>query len=99
MRLCSRSQLAGADYRVDRHIRILGDPGTNSDYHNVNPKILADKFNISYMGNEAEDTFMRGELFDWTNLNFPLCGIFAMLLGGGQTAGVLLTQGHGCLIS
>jgi len=66
----------------------LGDPGINSDYHNVNPKTLALKFNIPYVGTGVEDMFIRGEPFDRTNsayIDFPLHGIFAILLGGGVT--------------
>lgn len=76
---------------------ILGDSGINSDYHNVNPKILALSFNISYMGNNAEDMFIRGEPFDWTNpayLDFPLRGIFAVSLGGGITTGIVSSIGN-----
>ena len=76
---------------------ILGDAGVNSDYHNVNPKILALNFAIDYMGNNAEEMFKRGEPFDWTNpayLDFPLHGIFTVLLGGGQTTGIVSSIGN-----
>ena len=76
---------------------ILGDSGINSDYHNVNPKILALTFNISYMGAGVEAMFQRGEPFDWTSpayQDFPLLGIFTVLLGGGQTTGIVSSIGN-----
>ena len=76
---------------------ILGDAGIGSDYHNINPKILALQFNISYMGPDAEAMFIRGEPFDWTNpayQDFPQRGIFTVLLGGGQTTGIVSSIGN-----
>jgi len=78
---------------------IMGDPGINSDYHNVNPKILALKFMDAFphMGKTAEEMFQRSEPFDLTEpayLDFPLRGIFAVLLGGGSTTGIVSSIGN-----
>ena len=74
---------------------ILGDSGLNFD--NINSKILAIKFGNAYMGETVEEMFRRGEPFDWTKpayLDFPSCGIFAVLLGGGQTTGIVSSIGN-----
>ena len=78
---------------------MLGDAGLNSDYHNVNPKILALEFSpaLPYMGKTATDTFVRAEPFDLTDpkyLDFPRRGIFAVLLGGGSTTGIVSSIGN-----
>jgi len=78
---------------------MLGDAGINSDYHNVNPKILALEFNPAflYMGTTAEDIFIRAEPFDLTTPaygDFPLRGIFSVLLGGGSTTGIVSSIGN-----
>ncbi|KAJ6440502.1 carbohydrate binding domain-containingprotein [Purpureocillium lavendulum] len=78
---------------------MLGDAGIGSDYHNVNPIILDFKFPVSfpYMGTTIEDVFKRGEPFDWTSAgyaDFPLRGIFAVLLGGGSTTGIVSSIGN-----
>ncbi|POR33717.1 Uncharacterized protein TPAR_06093 [Tolypocladium paradoxum] len=78
---------------------IMGDPGIGSDYHNVNPKILALQFSpaLPYMGSTAEDIFTRAEPFDLTSpaySDFPLRGIFTVLLGGGSTTGIVSSIGN-----
>lgn len=78
---------------------ILGDRGINSDYHNVNPKILAMPFPPAHplMGKTAEDIFTRAEPFDLTSpayRDFPLRGIFSVLLGGGATTGIVSSIGN-----
>jgi hypothetical protein len=78
---------------------MLGDAGINSNYHNVNPKILALQFPPAFpmMGQTAEDMFIRSEPFDLTTPaygDFPLRGIFSVLLGGGSTTGIVSTIGN-----
>lgn len=78
---------------------MLGDAGINSDYHNVHPNILALEFNpaFPYMGQTAEDMFIRAEPFDLTTPaygDFPLRGIFSVLLGGGSTTGIVSSIGN-----
>ena len=76
---------------------LLGDPGVNSHYSNINPKILAIQFGIQDMGEGVTAMFKRDETFDWTNPvypNFPLRGIFAVLLGGGEATGIASDIGN-----
>ncbi|KAN0079542.1 hypothetical protein V8E54_004756 [Elaphomyces granulatus] len=78
---------------------MLGDADINSDYHNVNHKILAIKFlkEFSDMGKTAEEMFKRSEPFDLTTPaygDFPLRGIFSVLLGGGSTTGIVSSIGN-----
>ena len=79
---------------------LLGDPAIGSDYHHVNPKILALQFPEAfqqYMGATAEDMFIRSEPFDISNPlygDFPLRGIFSVLLGGGATTGMVSAIGN-----
>jgi hypothetical protein len=78
---------------------IFGDAAIGSDYHNVNPTILALQFSSAFpdMGATAEDMYIRSEPFDMTNpayTDFPLRGIFAVLLGGGATTGIISTVGN-----
>ncbi|KND87793.1 hypothetical protein TOPH_07589 [Tolypocladium ophioglossoides CBS 100239] len=77
---------------------IMGDAGINSDYRNINPKILALRFSSSLeMGGTAENIFTRAEPFDLTDpayAHFPLRGIFAVLLGGGATTGIVASVGN-----
>jgi hypothetical protein len=79
---------------------LMGDPAIGSDYHNVNPTILALAFPPpldTEIGATAEDMFIRSEPFDISNpayTDFPLRGIFAVLLGGGSTTGIISTVGN-----
>ncbi|MFC0397720.1 hypothetical protein [Paraburkholderia rhizosphaerae] len=79
---------------------ILGDPAIGADYHNVHPAILALQFPSAFtadMGATAEDMFIRSEPFDISRpvySDFPLRGIFAVLLGGGSTTGIISTVGN-----
>ena len=79
---------------------ILGDPAIGSDYHNANPTILALQFPEAfqqYMGVTAEDMFIRSGPFDISNPSyddFPLRGIFTVLLGGGATTGIVSAIGN-----
>ena len=76
---------------------ILGDKGLGSDYHNINPKILAYRFNRTLVRYKTvEDLFAR-QPFDWSKpayRDFPLRGIFAVLLGGGSTTGIVSNIGN-----
>ncbi|KAL4897447.1 hypothetical protein BDV59DRAFT_167748 [Aspergillus ambiguus] len=77
---------------------IFGDPNIGSDYHQVNEKILALQFpnNTEIMGKTAEEMFIRSEPFDITlpaYRDFLYRGIFAVLLGGGSTTGIVSATG------
>ena len=75
---------------------IFGDEKINFDYHNIHPKILAIKPNKLVGAKTVEDIFIRGQPFDLTYPSygdFPLRGIFAVLLGGGSTTGILSNIG------
>ncbi|MFM0174189.1 hypothetical protein [Paraburkholderia sediminicola] len=79
---------------------LLGDPAIGSNYENVHPTILALQFPEAfqqYMGATAEDMFIRSEPFDISNPlygDFPLRGIFTVLLGGGATTGIVSAIGN-----
>lgn len=78
---------------------ILGDPAIGWDYHNVNATILGLQFPTSFpaMGATAEDMYIRSEPFDISApmyTDFPLRGIFAVLLGGGSTTGLVSAIGN-----
>jgi hypothetical protein len=79
---------------------IFGDPAIGSDYHNVHPTILALQFPSAFqadMGATAEDMYIRSEPFDISQpvyTDFPLRGIFAVLLGGGSTTGIISSVGN-----
>ncbi len=79
---------------------IFGDPAIGSNYHNVNPTILALPFSAEFsadMGATAEDMFIRSVPFDISGPlygDFPLRGIFAVLLGGGSTTGIVSSIGN-----
>ncbi|PWI75766.1 hypothetical protein PCL_06424 [Purpureocillium lilacinum] len=77
---------------------IFGDAAIGSDIGNVNHKLLAFEFPVYYpfMGKTVEDIFTRGEPFNWTPAaltDFPLKGIFTVLLGGGSTTGIVSSIG------
>jgi hypothetical protein len=76
---------------------VLGDAGINSDMHNINPKILALQVPNVPIGPTVADVFRHSEPFDMTNpayLGFPVRGIFAVLLGGGSTTGIVSSVGN-----
>jgi len=79
---------------------LLGDPAIGSDYRNVHPTILALTFPAVFqqsMGVTAKDMFLRSEPFDISNPmygDFPLRGIFTVLLGGGATTGIVSAIGN-----
>jgi hypothetical protein len=72
---------------------IFGDRNIGSDYHNINPKILK----IKFMGETVEDTFKRAQPFDLSQPAYKELvkrGIFAVLLGGGSTTGIVSSVGQ-----
>jgi hypothetical protein len=77
---------------------LLGDANINSDYHNINSKVLSLKLNATLIkADTAADVWQRGEPFDLSQpayQDFPLRGIFTVLLGGGSTTGVISTLGN-----
>ncbi|WP_168795021.1 hypothetical protein [Paraburkholderia aromaticivorans] len=79
---------------------LLGDPAIGSNYDNVHPVILALQFPEAFkqnMGATVEDMFIRSEPFDISNPlygDFPLRGIFSVLLGGGATTGIVSAIGN-----
>lgn len=75
---------------------ILGDAGLGSDYDNANQKILALEINIFDNYKTVKDLFAV-QPFDWSKpaySDFPLHGIFAVLLGGGSTTGIISKIGN-----
>ncbi|KAH0594094.1 hypothetical protein MHUMG1_07933 [Metarhizium humberi] len=75
---------------------ILGDAGVGSEIANINPKILDIEPSPLTGAKTVRDIFKRGEPFDLTQpayLDFPLRGIPGLLLGGGQTTGIVSTIG------
>lgn len=79
---------------------LLGDPAIGSNYENVHPTILALQFPETFqqdMGATVKDMFIRSEPFDISNPlygDFPLRGIFTVLLGGGATTGIVSAIGN-----
>ncbi|KID98677.1 hypothetical protein MAJ_05333, partial [Metarhizium majus ARSEF 297] len=75
---------------------ILGDAGVGSEIAHIHPKVLDIKPSPLTRANTVRDIFKRGEPFDLTQpayLDFPLRGIPGVLLGGGQTTGIVSTIG------
>ena len=71
---------------------ILGDEGLSSNYYNANSNILALQFNNEYVPYKTVKDLFAKQPFDWSKPayhDFPLRGIFAVLLGGGQTTGIV----------
>lgn len=77
---------------------LLGDADINSDYQNINPTVLSLKLNATLIkADTAAEVWQRGEPFDLSQpayQDFPLRGIFTVLLGGGSTTGVISTVGN-----
>ncbi|KAI1779032.1 putative hydroxymethyltransferase [Hypoxylon cercidicola] len=75
---------------------IFGDPEIGSHVANIHPKILGIK-PAQLVGRTAvEDLFEHARPFDLGGpayADFPLRGIFTVLLGGGATTGVVTTIG------
>ncbi|KAI8954882.1 putative hydroxymethyltransferase [Xylaria longipes] len=75
---------------------IFGDPAIGSNVHNIHPAVLAIKPSGLVKQDNVESLFRSSEPFDLscpTYHDFPLYGIFAVLLGGGQTTGAVTTIG------
>ncbi|KAI0098046.1 hypothetical protein GGR51DRAFT_539090 [Nemania sp. FL0031] len=70
--------------------------GDGSDIHNIHPAVLAIKLGLIVAQNSVESLFRNSEPFDLTGpayKDFPLSGIFSVLLGGSSTTGVATTIG------
>ncbi|KAI4861794.1 putative hydroxymethyltransferase [Hypoxylon rubiginosum] len=75
---------------------IFGDAAIGGDYANVHPAILAVKPAALVGHPTVEDLFATAPPFDLGRAayaDFPLRGIFAVLLGGGATTGVMSNIG------
>ena len=75
---------------------IFGDPAVGSDVRNIHPAVLAIKPGALVEQDNVESLFRSSVPFDLSGPayhDFPLCGIFAVLLGGGSTTGVVTTIG------
>ncbi|KAI2470788.1 putative hydroxymethyltransferase [Annulohypoxylon bovei var. microspora] len=76
---------------------IFGDKAINWDYHNIHPRILEIKLNPTiFKHGSVEELFCSAQPYDLsypTYQDFPLRGIFAVLLGGGSTTGIVSTIG------
>lgn len=75
---------------------VLGDAGVGSEIANINPKILDIEPSPLTGAKTVKDIFKRGEPFDLTQpayMDFPLRGIPGVLLGGGQTTGIVKSIG------
>ncbi|KAK3307829.1 putative hydroxymethyltransferase [Chaetomium strumarium] len=79
---------------------ILGHSEVGSDYHTVNQNILnleLPPVHQPFMGKNPRDMFIRGEPFDFSRPayeDFPVRGIFTVLLGGGATTGIVSDVGN-----
>ncbi|KAG6812055.1 hypothetical protein H0H92_004586 [Tricholoma furcatifolium] len=76
---------------------VLGDTQLNTSIQNINRAILALDFHgLVWTYATAEEMFKR-VAFDWSKpayRDFPLRGIFAVLLGGGSTTGIASDIGN-----
>lgn len=77
---------------------LLGDADVGSDIDNINPTVLDLQLNATLIkAKTAREVWQRGEPFDLTQpayRDFPLRGIFTVLLGGGSTTGIISTVGN-----
>ncbi|KID84250.1 hypothetical protein MGU_08553 [Metarhizium guizhouense ARSEF 977] len=77
---------------------LLGDADVGSDIDNINPTVLDLELNDRLIkAKTAGEVWQRGESFDLTQpayQDFPLRGIFTVLLGGGSTTGIISTVGN-----
>ncbi|KAL7924487.1 hypothetical protein ACQKWADRAFT_331419 [Trichoderma austrokoningii] len=77
---------------------LFGDAEINSDYRNIHPTVLSLRLNPTLIkAHTAAEVWRRGEPFDLSQPayeDFPLRGIFTVLLGGGSTTGVISTVGR-----
>ncbi|KAI1824521.1 putative hydroxymethyltransferase [Xylaria intraflava] len=75
---------------------LFGDPAIGSETRNIHPAVLAIKPNALVGSPNVESLFRGEEPFDVSNSayeDFPLRGIFTVLLGGGATTGVVSSIG------
>lgn len=77
---------------------LLGDADISSDCQNINPRVMSLNLNATLIkADTAAEVWQRGEPFDLSQpayQDFPLRGIFTVLLGGGSTTGVISTVGN-----
>jgi hypothetical protein len=76
---------------------IFGEPELNTEALNIHPKILAIRPSSDTGAETVEDIFARGETHDLSTpsyQDFPIRGIFTLLLGGGATTGIISTVGQ-----
>ncbi|KAG8406658.1 hypothetical protein J3458_020997 [Metarhizium acridum] len=77
---------------------LLSDADVGSDINNINTTVLDLELNASLIqAKTAREVWQRGEPFDLSQpayLDFPVRGIFAVLLGGGSTTGIISTVGN-----
>ncbi|KAI0828751.1 putative hydroxymethyltransferase [Hypoxylon sp. FL0890] len=75
---------------------IFGDPGVSNDYKNIHRTILEIKPAAIVPHENVKDIFDSAQPFDLSYPaypDFPLRGIFTVLLGGGATTGIASTIG------
>jgi hypothetical protein len=75
---------------------IFGDPGIGSDLENIHPVVRDIQPGALVQQESVESLFKSAEPFDLgvpTWGDFPLRGIFSVLLGGGSTTGVVTSIG------
>ncbi|KAI1445021.1 putative hydroxymethyltransferase [Annulohypoxylon stygium] len=75
---------------------IFGDDNIGSDYRNIHLKILEIKPAPLVTHPTVQDLFESAEPWDLSDpayIDFPLRGIFTVLLGGGATTGIVTTIG------
>lgn len=77
---------------------LLGDADISSDCQNIDSRVMSLKLNATLIkADTAAEVWQRGEPFDLSQpayQDFPLRGIFTVLLGGGSTTGVISTVGN-----
>jgi hypothetical protein len=75
---------------------LFGDASINTDYRNIHPAILVITPNAPNPHKNVEELFASAQPFDLSGpayLDFPRRGIFTVLLGGGQTTGIVSSIG------
>ncbi|KAI1074054.1 putative hydroxymethyltransferase [Whalleya microplaca] len=71
---------------------LFGDDGINTDYRNIHPTILAIELPKILPYDNVEEMFIHAQPFSLScpaYSDFPLRGIFTVLLGGGSTTGIV----------
>jgi len=75
---------------------LFSDPAIGNSTKNINPKVLAIKPGGINPHPTVQDLFASAEPWDLStpaNQDFPLRGIFTVLLGGGATTGIITAAG------